>query len=60
MNYTEDEGQRMAAEFQAEQQDARPVKGTYPLATEGAKTRCGGEVVNASTDMVIEGHRLRG
>lgn len=57
MEYTDEEGKRMAAEFEAKL-DARPIKAIYPLVTEGAKTQRGGEVVNASTGMVIEGHRI--
>jgi uncharacterized Zn-binding protein involved in type VI secretion len=50
----------VAVKLQAEPV-ARPIKGawaTYALATEGAKTERGGEVVHASTGMVIEGHRI--
>jgi uncharacterized Zn-binding protein involved in type VI secretion/DNA-binding Xre family transcriptional regulator len=57
MEYIEDEGQRLAAEFMAKLA-ARPVKATYDLATLGSKTRQGGEVVTASTGMVMEGHRI--
>ncbi|AKZ28059.1 hypothetical protein BL247_14870 [Ralstonia solanacearum] len=57
MEYTEDEGQRLAAEFMAKLA-ARPVKAIYDLATLGAKTRQGGEVVTASTGMVMDGHRI--
>ncbi|MFV8603149.1 XRE family transcriptional regulator, partial [Ralstonia pseudosolanacearum] len=57
MDYTEDEGQRLAAEFMAKLA-ARPVKAIYDLATLGAKTRQGGEVVTASTDMAMDGHRI--
>jgi uncharacterized Zn-binding protein involved in type VI secretion len=57
MDGTEDEGQRLAAEFLAKLA-ARPVKATYDLATLGGKTRQGGEVVTASTDMVMAGHRI--
>lgn len=54
MEYSEDKGQRLAAEFTVKQA-ARPVKATYDLATLGAKTRHGGEVFTASTDIQIEG-----
>lgn len=53
----DDEGQRMAAEFMAKLA-ARPIKGTYDLATLGAKTKQGGEVATASTGMEISGHRI--
>ena len=57
MEHTEDEGQRLAAEFMAKLA-ARPVKGTYDLATLGSKTRRGGEVATASTGMEMDGHRI--
>jgi uncharacterized Zn-binding protein involved in type VI secretion len=57
MEYTENEGQRLAAEFMAKRA-ARPIKATYDLATLGAKTRQGGAVATASTDMEIDGHRI--
>lgn len=57
MEYTEDEGQRLAAEFMAKLA-ARPVKAIYDLATLGAKTKQGGEVATASTGMEISGHRI--
>jgi len=57
MDCTEDEGQRLAAEFTAKLA-SRPVKATYDLATIGAKTQQGGEVVTASTDMQMDGHRI--
>jgi predicted XRE-type DNA-binding protein/uncharacterized Zn-binding protein involved in type VI secretion len=57
MEYTEEEGQRLAAEFMAKLA-ARPIKGTYDLATLGAKTKQGGEVATASTGMEISGHRI--
>lgn len=57
MEYSEDKGQRLATEFMAKQA-ARPVKATYDLATLGAKTRQGGEVATACTDMQIDGHRV--
>ena len=57
MECTEDEGQRLAAEFMAKLA-ARPIKATYDLATLGAKTQQDGEVVTASTDMQMEGHRI--
>lgn len=57
MDCTEDEGQRLAAEFMAKLA-SRPVKAIYDLATLGAKTQQGGEVVTASTDMQMDGHRI--
>jgi uncharacterized Zn-binding protein involved in type VI secretion len=57
MEYTEEEAQRLVAEFVAKLA-ARPVKATYDLATLGAKTTKGGEVADASTSMVIDGHRV--
>ena len=57
MECTEEEGQRLVAEFMAKLA-ARPVKGTYDLATLGSKTRLGGEVATASTGMVMDGHRI--
>ncbi len=57
MEYTEEEGQRLVAEFMAKLA-ARPVKGVYDLATLGSKTRLGGEVATASTGMEMDGHRI--
>lgn len=57
MECTNDEGQRLAAEFMAKL-SARPVKATYDFATLGAKTLQGGEVVTASTDMEMDGHLI--
>lgn len=57
MERLQDEGDRLAAEFMA-QLSCRPVKATYDLATLGARTQQGGEVVTASTDMEMEGHRI--
>ena len=57
MECTEDEGQRLATQFMAKLA-SRPVKATYDLATLGAKTRQGGEVIRASTDMRMDGHRI--
>lgn len=57
MKHTDDGGQRLAAEFLA-MLAARPVKATYDLATLGAQTRLGGAVVTASSDMVMDGHRI--
>ena len=37
---------------------ARPIKGTYALATQGAKTERDGEVIEASSAIVIDGHRI--
>ena len=36
----------------------RPVKATYDIATLGSKTRMGGEIISASTRMMIEKHRI--
>ena len=47
MEYTEEEGQRLVAKFMAKLA-VRPVKGTYELATRGAKTRLGGEFPSRS------------
>ncbi|MYN18185.1 hypothetical protein GTP81_15640 [Rugamonas sp. FT107W] len=57
MEYTEDEGQHLVAEFMAKLA-ARPIKATYDLATLGAKTRQGGDVLTASTDMEMDVHRV--
>lgn len=57
MEWTKQQGGRLAAEFNAKLA-SRPVVTTYDLATLGAKTRQGGEVVTASTDMKLEGHRI--
>lgn len=57
MESIEDKGQGLAAEFMAKLA-SRPVKAIYDLATLGAKTQQGGEVVTASTDMQMEGHRI--
>lgn len=57
MKHTDDEEQLLAAKFLATLA-ARPVKATYDLATLGAQTRLGGEVVTASSDMVMDGHRI--
>lgn len=57
MEYTEEEGQRLVAEFMAKLA-ARPVKGTHDLATLGSKSRLGGEVATASTGMEISGYRI--
>jgi uncharacterized Zn-binding protein involved in type VI secretion len=57
MECTEEEGQRLAAEFMAKLA-ARPIKGTYDLATLGAKTKQGSEVATANTGMKISGHRI--
>jgi uncharacterized Zn-binding protein involved in type VI secretion len=57
MECTEDEGLCLAAEFMTKLA-SRPIKATYDLATLGAKTRQGGKVVTASTDMEMDGHRI--
>jgi uncharacterized Zn-binding protein involved in type VI secretion len=45
------------AEFMAKVA-ARPIKGTYDLATLGAKTKHGGEVATAIMGIEINGHRI--
>ncbi len=57
LEYMEEEGQRLVAEFMAKLA-ARPVKGTYDLATMGSRTRLGGEISTASTGMEMDGHRI--
>ncbi|MBV6321495.1 PAAR domain-containing protein [Duganella violaceipulchra] len=57
MEYNEQDGQRLAAEFMAKLASRR-IKATYDLATLGAKTRQGGEIVTAGTDMEMDGHRI--
>jgi uncharacterized Zn-binding protein involved in type VI secretion len=57
MDHTEEDGLRMMAEFMTKLA-RRPVKGCYALATLGARTECGGEVVSASTTMNSGGHRI--
>jgi uncharacterized Zn-binding protein involved in type VI secretion len=47
----------LTAEFMAKLA-ARPIKATYDLATLGATTRQGGEVVTASTGLEMDGHRI--
>ena len=46
MEYSENEGQCLAAEFMAKLA-ARPIKTSYDLVTLGAKTSQGGEVVSS-------------
>jgi uncharacterized Zn-binding protein involved in type VI secretion len=53
-HYSEEKVQRYLAEKLAEQ-SARPVKGRYPFATLGAKTRMGGEVATATSCAKIDG-----
>ncbi|BBI42225.1 hypothetical protein BV349_05464 [Pseudomonas syringae pv. actinidiae] len=57
MKLTEEDGQRLVAEFMAKVA-ARPIKGTYDLATLGAKTKHGGEVATAIMGIEINGHRI--
>ncbi|PBP94863.1 PAAR domain-containing protein [Pseudomonas congelans] len=57
MELTEEDGQRLVAEFRAEVA-ARPIKGTYDLATLGAETKHGGKVVTATMGIEISGHRV--
>lgn len=57
MEPTEQEAQRAVDEFMA-RLAARPIKGTYEVATLGSKTRLGGEVVTASSAIVRCGHRV--
>jgi uncharacterized Zn-binding protein involved in type VI secretion len=52
-----EKGQRIAAESMAKLA-ARPIKASYDMATLGAKTRQGGEVVTASADIEMDGHRI--
>src|SRR4051794_23774597 len=54
---TEEEAKRYIAE-QLEALAKRPVKSRHPLATLGAKTERGGEVVTASTGIEIQEHRI--
>lgn len=54
MEYTEDEGQRLVAEFMAKLA-ARPVKGRYPAATESSTTERGGKIVATSGFSTIGG-----
>lgn len=57
MDCTDHDGQRFAAKFTATLA-SRPAKATYDLATLGAKTRRGGEVITASTDIQMDGHQI--
>ena len=57
MDCIEDEGPRLAVEFMAKLV-SRPIKATYDLATLSAKNQQGGEVVTASTDIEMDGHRV--
>lgn len=57
MESTDSQARDPAAEFR-QKLASRPVKATYDLATLGAKTRLGGEVATASTDMEMDGHRI--
>lgn len=57
MKNTDIEGQHLIAERAATRAE-RPIKATYNIATLGSKTRMGGEIVSASTGMVIEKHRV--
>lgn len=57
METTVEDNLREMAEFQA-RLARRPVKGCYALATLGARTECGGEVVSASSTMNSAGHRI--
>ncbi len=57
MEYTAEEGQRLTDEFMAKLA-ARPVEAIYDLATLGSRTERGGEVVSASPDFVMDGHRI--
>ncbi len=54
---TEEEAKRYFAE-RAEALAMKPVKSRHAIATLGAKTERGGEVVTASTGDVINGHRI--
>ncbi len=55
METTIEDNLREMAEFRV-RLARRPVKGCYALATLGARTECGGEVVSASTTMNSGGH----
>lgn len=57
MKHTTDEEKHLATELTS-RPAARPVKAIYDLATLGSKTLRGGEVVTASTGMVIDKHRI--
>jgi len=57
MKLDQHEEQHLASEF-TEKLASRPVKATYDLATLGAQTRKGGQVVTASSDMEMAGHRI--
>jgi uncharacterized Zn-binding protein involved in type VI secretion len=54
MEYTEEDGLRLAAEFVAKLA-ARPVKGHYPAATETSTTERGGKVISTSGFATIGG-----
>lgn len=57
MEYIEQDGQRLVAEFMAQMAE-RPVRGIYDLATLGSKTRLGGEVVTANAGIEIDGQYI--
>lgn len=57
MKYNTEDGQHLATEFMKKLAE-RPLKATYDLATLGAKTRLGGEVVTASTTIEIKEHQI--
>lgn len=57
MENTVEDNLREMAEFLAKLA-ARPVKGSYALATQGARTECGGEVTSASTSLRISGNQV--
>jgi uncharacterized Zn-binding protein involved in type VI secretion len=57
MEFTAVDGQRLTAEFMAKLA-SRPIKASRDLATLGAKTQQGGEVVTASTDIQVNGYRI--
>jgi predicted XRE-type DNA-binding protein/uncharacterized Zn-binding protein involved in type VI secretion len=54
MEYTEEDGLRLAAEFMAKVA-ARPVQGRYPVATESSTTERGGQVVASSGISTVGG-----
>lgn len=55
MEYTEEDGLRLTAEFMAKVA-ARPVQGRYPVATESSTTERGGQVVATSGISTVGGH----
>lgn len=56
MKYTEEEGQRLVAEFMAKLA-AKPIKATYPVATEASITERGGQII-ATCDIFLRDKRI--